>query len=145
MKWWQEIQEQMSRVPARYLVIGEPVGPGEKVVGKLSEELLRLYGLYEQRHDNLERRVAAHNLGHILPRMFRADCAEFREEVRLEVKQLALLQDLFWAAVRSEIDIPPGSSIGVRADGDVVSFEAEEEEESPLDPDELTVIAIQVG
>lgn len=125
MKWLEKLQQQLSAVPAKYLVLDSPLEPGETVVGRLPEDLLRLLGLRHQQREELEERAKKHLITHLDGSGSRETCEAFHAAAALEKQQIDLLNEVFWAAIRLEFDLPKGD-IAIRADGDVVTCSEDE-------------------
>jgi hypothetical protein len=122
MKWLSGIQEKMANVPAQYLVLDEPVNPGETVIGRLPDDVLRLHGLHVQMAHELNVRIEKHMITHADGSATLAECRKFHAEVDSERSEIDVIQSLVWMSVRAELDVTD-DELALRTDGDVVRIE----------------------
>ncbi len=121
MRLLADIQKKMAEVPAKYLITDGEIRPGERVIGKLPEDLLQLYGLHCQIVDQLEHLQNAHALVHLKGKNSKSTCLDFHNQYEWEARQHDALIHFFWTAVRHEFCLPNGR-IGIRAHGQVVTW-----------------------
>ena len=129
-----EIIENLKRIKVEKLAGPQrEVGEGDHVVGVVSEELKRLWGLRAEGRRKLfelERLlllIAAQHLGEPEPP---PEYLEKRREFLLADSDDDAVNELFWAAVRQDFpEIAEHPSIGVRREWKVVWSEKDREEE----------------
>lgn len=121
MRWLSELQQKMDAVPAKYLILDGTIEPGERVVGRLPEDLLRLWGLHLQMTDELDDFVQVHGATHSGNPCSPSSCKKFFADLSWRIEQHRFLLGLFWMAVHHEFDLLT-ANIGIRAHGDVVTW-----------------------
>ncbi|OHA01557.1 MAG: hypothetical protein A3C12_00135 [Candidatus Sungbacteria bacterium RIFCSPHIGHO2_02_FULL_49_20] len=127
-----KILDAMSKVDTKQVLAGlaeSKPGRDEKIVGAASEELIQLWGVVEQTHEELKQfaRRGLHFLAdadlsemEALAKKTRPLMAE-SEEIRNREKAV---KQLFWASVRA--DFPKAllaANIGIRKNGQIVTFD----------------------
>ncbi len=128
MRWLSELPRKMKEVPAKYLILDGTINPGERVIGRLPDDLLRLWGLHLQMAEEISDSLQRHMLSHMQNRGTEKECLSFHTTIEWAVRQYEAVARLFWVAVRSEFDVLDGS-LGVRAHGDVVTYDEPSDQE----------------
>lgn len=141
MRWLSELHEKLEKVPAKYLILDGTINPGERVIGTLPEDLLRLYGLHLQMMEETQNALEEHLRSHFADRVTEAGCKKFHETLAWRVQQTQTVERLFWTAARMEFNVP-GGHIGIRAHGTVVTYEHSPDDE--LTDAELAVMLEQM-
>ena len=141
MRWLDELRRKMKEVPAKYLIHDRAVNTGERVIGKLPEDLLRLWGLHLQMADEILDSMKRHMLCHLENSTDEKECLQFHKNFAWVVEQHAAIVKFFWVAVRSEFDIL-GDNVGIRAHGKVVVYNDPSDEN--LDDETLRAVLRQM-
>ncbi len=113
----------MEKVDAKYITgnLG-PRQPKEDVVGKLSMELRRMYGVSMQLESQALERATLVAVDCHLPGHDQEGALKALDEVVLMKQQAGEVMGLFWTCVRHETNVRD-RSIGIRDDWDVVAWQ----------------------
>ncbi len=141
MRWLSDLKQKLKEVPAKYLITEGAIGAGERVVGQLPNDLLRLWGYQLQVADEIRAILERHTRAHLTGATTEKSYRELRDDFEWAVRQhLAILQ-IFWVSVRSEFDLYAGG-VGIRAHGTVVAIEKPTAQE--LDGEALRALLEQI-
>ncbi|MBI2409523.1 hypothetical protein HYV30_00590 [Candidatus Kaiserbacteria bacterium] len=135
LPWIQQLNERMKQVDTRPLLeqleLGAKLQPHEHIVGKLSDEMLRLFGVVlAQGMEMISHMGRCADLFDRLPEME----SELEIEARIRPlmsegaelsRRLQLTEDLFWASIIFEFPEAANRNRGIRAGGRVVVWETE--------------------
>lgn len=111
------------------------VGEDEQVVGTVPEYLRKLRTVHSQMVDAAQRKDDEHHLSHSSPNHKEEDCVKHHQEMSPIKREVSVISNLFWMCLESDLGIDPGTSIGIRADWQVVT----------LPESEANGIEIQIG
>ncbi len=125
-----QIEEAMAKVDpeqVRKSLEGSKFKAEEQVVGKVSDELLRLFGLIYEQSDDMQRH-AIRGAGDLrgLPASKEETQVFLAKSEKLD-EHFAFLRKLFWDSVRMDFPEIGQKAIGIRAEGQIVCFEEEQE------------------
>ena len=122
-KWIKKLSELSKKIPENFKPIIRKKKNGEKELGKISAELIKMYKLIKW----LEDRQFETSIKNALmcpngEKRIKALC-----QLSTDKKEIDAVKNLFWMSVRYELKLSPNNHIGIREGGIVVNVFIKEE------------------